>query len=75
MTGDSLSDTIAEGGAMEDSQGCARPVHLLELRCDDVLIDRLAVAPLHEEPAIEDGCGGELIGAIMAWRRWMELDR
>jgi hypothetical protein len=60
---------------MEELRESGRLVHLLELRSDDVFIDRLAAAPLHDEPAIEDGCGGELIRAIMAWRRRMEPGR
>lgn len=60
---------------MDDLPASGRPVDPLDVMSDDVLIDRLSAAPLCDEPAVQDGCGGRLIRAIMEWRRQIELDR
>jgi len=44
---------------MEQSRDPEQLIHLVGLRRDDDLIDRPAATPLHDEPAVGDGCRGD----------------
>ena len=57
---------------MRAGNGVHAPTDIREVRADDALIGAMGTAPLECGPTVEDGAGGELIGNMMAWRRWLE---
>ncbi len=52
--------------------GPGAPVSAREVVADDALLDRVAAAPLHASPLVEDATDGELVNRLMDWRRDVE---